>query len=453
MFNNIPVVKLYGFNGVTKISKGLQNIKELTLGMSELEEIHDITASGCLTKLELEECSNLRQIGSLTRNTAVSKLIFNPREKFIIEDRRLDINKLAFVQIKHVEISDPGDLDLATSFNLPSLYLNSSSPVSSSVTFFGCRLTLSRVDLASWGGIFPNIKILKLHNCIKGTSFPSMPQLERLEVSKLADLQSIPSFPNLRHLTLDNLPQLTEIRSLPRLNRLFCVDCPILIDFSAFDGQIFSVVQFESNPPLVDASAFRNAYILRLKYCRNIRRLGINNSIIPSNKRSLSLRCIPEDLLLENLYLLELHNVDLDCREIKNIGYLHLSGCSNWYNTSNLQNITHALIIENCKDLVSLAKLENIPKIALFNLPNVQDISGLRHHDHVYVSGTSYISRLALCYLKDEENSLYHGRIFRTFKGFTIIGPIDKDESNPYVCFFLGWDKINTTYLEQKRYW
>lgn len=54
IFNNIPVVELIGFRGVTKISKGLQNIRHLSLNIPDLIEIYDLNCSNCLKSLTIK---------------------------------------------------------------------------------------------------------------------------------------------------------------------------------------------------------------------------------------------------------------------------------------------------------------------------------------------------------------------------------------------------------------
>lgn len=427
LFNNIPYVSLCGFRGVKSISEGLENIKVLLLQLDDLESIHDISRGGNLKRLKISFCSKLHRIEGVCEND-IMKTILDPRIQrkcFEFRDSPINFSRLTvermfiFLSPEHLR-----ECNIVVFSQIHTLEIHSVVGARiPKVSFTSRSLTLRDFDLSEWSHDveFQFLHELKLLYCTNVTNLPSMPKIKRLTVLHVSSLESIPTFPTLKHLVIVHCSSFRELMPQPKLLHFEIVSKTSFIDFSALDGQTFLSVVCDG---LLDANPFRNAYHLSFSYSANVRNIGRAASSLLSSRRSLIFRkTILDNRSLNNLFRLELSQINLSSVEIKNIAHLELNSCTGLFNTTNIQNITQSLTLKYCNDLVSLSNLQNIPRVNLHCLPNVKDISGLGYHDHLNISCVPFLQDLIIAYASHErfrvaivEAEGYSSRIFSTIK-------------------------------------
>jgi hypothetical protein len=136
------------------------------------------------------------------------------------------------------------------------------------------------------------------------------------------------------------------------------------------------------------------------------------------------------------LHLDTLAETDFDKLHISNINSLAIANCPDLQNTKNISLIKQSLVIEYCSNLTSLDNLQHIPKIALCSLPKVNNISGLGHHEHLYIYRVPFLAKLARRYAESkaegkEESHPFH-ETFGTIKACTILKK-SRTEEDSYV--------------------
>ena len=442
IFNNIPIVILSGFPGVTSISEGLENIKILELSMPDLESIHDISQGGNLKVFKLSYCSGLKHIQGVNDSQSdIMKIVLNPAvtgKRFTFQDSSISFSRLSLKEMFiYLSPEIPNEIDLVAFCHVRSLDIGCVTGLKfPKVSLLSDFVDLWNFDLSEWstdGLELPFVRDLTLSRCSNMTTFPMMPKIERMMLINMASLESIPTFPTLKRLVIHLCASLRELKPQPKLFDLSVRYTMNLIDFSALDGQVFISVTCDT---LVNAIPFRNAYSLSLDYSSNVTSIGGKDSVLLPSRRSIILRqTIPRDCLLSNLFRLELSEIDLFSVEIKNIAQLELNHCKNFFNTTNIQNITQSLTLRYCNDLVSLSNLQNIPRVNLDKLSNVKDISGLGHHDHLYIKDVPFLHDLIVAYAANERlndqpaaGANFSSRIFSTIKTVTIVSTSSNDQ-------------------------
>jgi hypothetical protein len=473
IFNNISIVKLTGFPGVTKIHSGLQNIQELTLELPDLTEIYNFNSSNSLKFFRFcglriidlpirsnfgEECKLILQEGEVwPRDSVFHSFTFNLN----------DVNN--FLSLSSLALS--GDflhshLNLERVMNLKGLFLTHmdiSSYAQFPCTFTGYTLRLTNFNLSGWfaESSFSNIKYLQLEKCIGPKQFPDMPMLRHITLDNVSGIQVIRSFPACVNMSLCDIMSLELVDHQPKVKFLTVSKCSPF--HHSFDGQFFDVLALNDYPN--DIKWARNAKMLNFSGAEHIPSFaGLDQSDIPPNERTCTIDYFEDvDLTaLSNMREVMLTDSDsfgsiTDSTQLSNIGDLYIRDCLNYVSTSNLHHIRVRLCIDHCESLVNL---QGIPTIALGMLPALDDFSGLGNNDHVYVYNVPYLIICAKKYRRVRHDSrlkaeLPYASIFDSIRAFTVIlneGEEDftelEDEEDdeiyaPHIInYSLVWDEI-----------
>jgi hypothetical protein len=265
--------------------------------------------------------------------------------------------------------------------------------------FLGNQLTLSNFNLSSWASfsLFPNLSHCKLNCCLGLTHhFPEMPKLTILLLSYCQDLGALPSFPVLTYLSIQCCYYLSFIGSSPHVIEVSIENAGLLANILGL-GNV-ETIKIQNCVRLKRIPSLRNLKKVEIRNCEQLTDLlemtmDWNHDFL-AEKRVVQLFRLPSLQNFSfgrNIFSLELTEMlqMKNCEGIGNIYNLILIECNNLNSTEGLGTVTGSLLIRKCSSLKALVSVENIPEVVLQSCPKVVDLTGLRDHIEMPLSGDS----------------------------------------------------------------
>jgi hypothetical protein len=304
--------------------------------------------------------------------------------------------------------------------------------------FYGYNLHLDNFDLSSWVEDefeFPELCSLELFSCMLSVYLPHFPKIKSLELEYLLDLEVIPSYPRLYRMDLTGLYQLVSVYYQPKLDSLKIITCPEITNLNFLPKRTirFSSIVIVNCGNLIDILPSFSSLKLEVYNCQRAylpSLTGLNDIKQHCNKLRWSfenlkyLERLETIRSFESISLANIEDTDFDKLQISNIQELSIAECIGFQNTDNISNIKERLLIDHCHNLTSL-HLQHTQKVALSSLPRINDISGLGHHEHLYLYRVPYIVKLARSYAdsrKEGREALHpFHNIFGTIHSCTIL--------------------------------
>lgn len=460
IFNNIPIVHLEGFLGVTRITNGLQNIQELKLCLYELASISNLTNHRSLRKLAIrwnavkefpeqlpktflsDLCANRRLDDSILGFSSFGSDPINMHHLFTrhLDCLTLDVSKMKLTLDQVSLLRDVKELRLINEYPTDPNDEDNYTELPIFTSFNGNRLNLTGFNLLIWENScdMPNLTSLTLKECRSPATFPVLPKIVYLDLTEIVSLKTIPTLPTLRKLDLHSISNII-LEKQPKLKYFIVMKCDEIVYQDTVPlPSLRTCYIYESDD--MDVGPFLNAKYFQLRDSDSLMYSNIvrEESYLRTGKEwyikgQEKLEDIKKLHDLDKLELEGLKKTDFDQLEIKNINELSIFDCQDLKNTKNISNITNKLLINQCRNLVSLDSIQHISEVALGSLPKLTNISGLGHHDALYIFRVPYLAKLARWYSQDleEENAEdnpFH-EIFSTIKVCYIAKSIlDEDE-------------------------
>ena len=257
IFNGISAVKLVRFDGVKRITKGLENIDHLEL-ISSLT-LCEVKKFDNLKSFKVAFCAVLKEVTiENIENVSINENAINSI-KSIGSPKHLEIRSCSLEFSSFIE-NNPEIFKNCQSFLiraiLPALELNVfdcikmipkvellhiSYPEALCMApiFLGKQLKLQGFDLSPWlHQRLPHIESLELMECAGLIiSLPEMPELKELILTNVRDLQVLPTLPKLEKITIRQCKDLEKIsHPLPALKVCSIDSCIKLHDISGLSS-------------------------------------------------------------------------------------------------------------------------------------------------------------------------------------------------------------------------
>jgi hypothetical protein len=428
IFNNIPIVHLEGFMGVTRITSGLQNIQELKLSLYEIASISNLTDHRSLRKLAIrwnavkefpeqlpktflsDLCANHRLDDSILGFSSFGSDPINMHHLFTrhLDCITLDVSKMKLTADQVSLLRDVRELRLINAYPTDPNDEDNYTELPIFTSFNGQSLNLLGFNLSIWENAcdMPNLTSLILRECRSPATFPVLPKIVYLDLTEIVSLKAIPTLPTLRKLDLHSISN-TILERQPKLIYFHLMKCDqIVYQDTVPPPSLRTCCIFESKNmdvgPFLNVKTFRIRYSDSLLYSNIVREESYLRTgkewYIKGQEKLEDMKKLHD---LDNLDLESLKKTDFERLEIRNIQRLSIVNCQDLQNMKNISNITKKLLINQCRNLVSLDSVQHISEVALGALPKLTNISGLGHHDVLYIFRVPYLAKLAQWYSQD----------------------------------------------------
>ena len=490
IFNNIKIVTLRGFNGITQIVDGFENVRELQIIRFNdlisidcpLFDLDNLQIIACDQLISIPKAQKIKQVGIGPHDnfplTAISPTLFNKTETLYLfqPDRFMKIQDIPYQSLQRLflRIEAKSSDDFSVLANIPSILIENTNTETFPFfpIFHGKHLDLTGFDLLQWYPernrypviVMENLRVLNLSYCRNWCNFQPLIFLNVRYVlfEYMHGIESLLpiSFPNCINLYLLGCQRIKCLYRFKRLRRLEVVRCNNLKEFIGFIDNdpktnyvILSTVRLKEISIEKNIAWFRNIPELILENCQIESFDGFDQTDYPDRK--VTIHQFDADNLcdmkgLGNIGTLELMHVSnlKYGKGIHDIDHLILRGMPSLYGFDYCYRIKKSIIIYHAQDLQSIKGLQFIPNIAfLWNCENYTH--WLENVDHNVLKGCDHFA----ChesfpwaiegekYLKDYTSTPL-ADVYDRIKHFSVV-PVDFD---------VNYDATKD-FSEQRFYW
>jgi hypothetical protein len=479
IFNNIHKVSLYEFTGITTISTGLENIREL-----ELCHFQDLLSIQCplrrFHKVSIISCKSLQSLPVLEETTMIELMDIGQQGIIDLSGTRDSLRSLiyrhnqqsppnyisnlhgvAFDSLQEVTLINllPGDFPFSSLSHISKVTLEFNSKLHhhfpSFPIFHGKYLHLKNVNVSSWSDKknqwieMNHLHSLQLENCFGLDRLPifrNVKQIQLINIKGAFDEIRTESLPYCRNLVVAACSNLRVIYRLPKIQSIEINHCQLFSKFIGFLEEdhlgpdlIIQKVLLNNLKQFRNVSSLRNVHDLHLFHCPNLKSFdGFDQTILFREQRKMQLYSFNAkdcDMKgLGNIGRLEFVDVSnlLDGKGIHDIDRLLLKRVTNLTSFCNFYGLHQSVTICTAYSLVSFDGLQSVPQVALLNIiPRIKDFTGLMNCGQVVCYAVYPLIEEATAFQLKHETSSEAADVFRTIREFYVlkVSPWVKDFS------------------------